>query len=640
MNTSANYAHPLGTTLAAALIISIVGFLIVASRVSSSSVPIQERIFENKIPTHIPIKIKIKKEKEESFKDLKNEKWLREFELEVTNTGDKPIYFLYITMGTDVKPDGGPEIVFPLTYGRAELGDIVTKAASNDLPIKPGETYVLEVGEASAWERGVREKRWPESTKFRAELQVLSFGDGTGYFGTELYPPTRPKTAVKNDKFPPRNARGRPRKKSVSKLSAHSKRTSILTRPTFMSANFLSSESVINAAPSAVHPLVICQFPGCIPVVPWTGYVCYDNNPAKNACRIQNRPTAQMDGVCKQLEFKSIVCTAGAVDYFCQVINVYDCGFGPLPAPSPSPTPSPEPCLYCTDSNAVGPADCSNPSEPKCDPSKYQYEQNGCCYKHTCESAGVPIPPPPLPCPPGYFRSSDELQPFPSCNYLPCVPSLAVACSTEQALDCVLSLGQWIEETCYCDHSVGPHTPILVDTDGNGFDLTNAANGVRFTWRKYTMPQQTAWTAVSSDDAFLVLDRNGNGTIDDGRELFGNFTPQPIPPLGQERNGFLALAEYDKRTNGGNEDGLITPNDAIFTFLRLWQDRNHNGISESGELQTMRSVGLDTIDLDYKLSKHTDKYGNEFRYRAKIKDSNEAKVARWAWDIFLQSSGL
>jgi hypothetical protein len=160
------------------------------SRLSSSSAALQERIFENKIPAHIPIKIKIKKEKEQSFKDLKNEKWLREFELEVTNTGDKPIYYLEIVMDTGVKFDGsGPEIVFPLRYGRAELGDIVTKATSDDVPIKPGDTIILTTRQATAWEIGIRENRWPEATKFKAEIQMLSFGDGTGYWGTELYPP-------------------------------------------------------------------------------------------------------------------------------------------------------------------------------------------------------------------------------------------------------------------------------------------------------------------------------------------------------------------------------------------------------------------------------------------------------------------
>lgn len=113
MSTSANNPNALTKTLATAMVLSVVGVLLMSSRLISGSAASQERIFENQIPAHIPIKIKIKKEKEASFKDLKNEKWLSEFELEVTNTGDKPIYFLYINLGTNVKLDGsGPEIMY------------------------------------------------------------------------------------------------------------------------------------------------------------------------------------------------------------------------------------------------------------------------------------------------------------------------------------------------------------------------------------------------------------------------------------------------------------------------------------------------------------------------------------------------
>jgi hypothetical protein len=170
------------------------------------------------------------------------------------------------------------------------------------------------------------------------------------------------------------------------------------------------------------------------------------------------------------------------------------------------------------------------------------------------------------------------------------------------------------------------YSPILIDVDGDGLNLTDAKGGVAFDLDGDGVKDHLAWTMAGSDDGFLALDRNGDGTIDDGRELFGNFTPQQPSPT---PNGFIALADLDT-----NRDGVVDARDLDFGKLLLWQDSNHDGISQPSEIHHLAEVGIETLHLNYKSSKWIDANGNAFRYRAKVDSARGSDVARWAWDVF------
>jgi len=173
-------------------------------------------------------------------------------------------------------------------------------------------------------------------------------------------------------------------------------------------------------------------------------------------------------------------------------------------------------------------------------------------------------------------------------------------------------------------------SPIIVSLSDLAPQMTGVSGGVIFDISGTGHPIQISWTAAESAAGFLVLDRNGDGLINNGTELFGNFTQQPPS---QHPNGFLALAEFDKPENGGNADGVIDRRDAVFSNLRIWIDANHNGVSEPNELQTMDQAGITAIDLTYLSDYRKDQYGNLFRYRGRI--YHQDGKPRWAYDVFL-----
>jgi hypothetical protein len=178
-------------------------------------------------------------------------------------------------------------------------------------------------------------------------------------------------------------------------------------------------------------------------------------------------------------------------------------------------------------------------------------------------------------------------------------------------------------------------SPLVVDTTGGDFKMTSAEDGVVFDILGNGKPMQISWTAPDSGVAFLALDRNGNGVIDNGKELFGSATSQPVSPA---LNGFAALAEFDKPENGGNGDGIIDQRDAVYSQLLLWIDQNHDGVSQPNELHHLNDLGLSSISLTFRKSRRTDKFGNSFIYFSKTnieQDRGDAQVHRVMYDVFL-----
>jgi hypothetical protein len=169
------------TVLAGVLLVAFLG-LCAVGMVSSTAQSTQqeERELEDKIPKHLPIKVKVK--------NLNSERWTRDIEIEVTNTGDKPIYYLGLTVILpDVLTENNHKLGFPLQYGRGHLIDYNAPLQPDDVPIKPSDSYTFKIPKHlhQEWERFVTRRALPKDKPKKVQLifKSLNFGDGTG-FGT------------------------------------------------------------------------------------------------------------------------------------------------------------------------------------------------------------------------------------------------------------------------------------------------------------------------------------------------------------------------------------------------------------------------------------------------------------------------
>ena len=136
--------------------------------------------------------------------------------------------------------------------------------------------------------------------------------------------------------------------------------------------------------------------------------------------------------------------------------------------------------------------------------------------------------------------------------------------------------------------------PLVLDLDGDGaINTVNLGLGVNFDLDGDHFAEKTSW--VSSQDGFLVLDINGNGSIDNGGELFGTDTLIEKTQT-KASDGFVALAQHDD-----NDDKVINDQDAIFDRLKIWQDKNGDGISQHTELSGLSGHGIYEISTSAKL---------------------------------------
>jgi hypothetical protein len=150
-----------------------------------------ERVIDNLVPKHVPIKIKIKEDKEQAVKDMNNDRWTSDLELEVTNTSEKPIYLLdlWIEM-PEIISENGHRVGFTLRYGRAAFVDFDARPMPDDKPIEPKETYVFKIEETNqqSWAAYKAKEHKPDPKRIEITFTQLSFGDGSGFNGSDAKP--------------------------------------------------------------------------------------------------------------------------------------------------------------------------------------------------------------------------------------------------------------------------------------------------------------------------------------------------------------------------------------------------------------------------------------------------------------------
>jgi len=148
-----------------------------------------------------------------------------------------------------------------------------------------------------------------------------------------------------------------------------------------------------------------------------------------------------------------------------------------------------------------------------------------------------------------------------------------------------------IEKLQFSDQTVNAKsytTPLVLDLDGDGIQTLNIDQGVQFDINADGSMESVGW--VSSGDGLLTFDRNADGTVNDGSELFGSAFQLADGSLAND--GFEALASLDS-----NADGTLDASDSAWGSLQVWKDANSDGVSGEGEMFSLNDLGITSLSL-------------------------------------------
>jgi hypothetical protein len=171
-------------------------------------------------------------------------------------------------------------------------------------------------------------------------------------------------------------------------------------------------------------------------------------------------------------------------------------------------------------------------------------------------------------------------------------------------------------------------SPLVINLSSSSkLDLIDVWDGekeVRFDLVADGAPVRTGW--IGKNAAFLALDINKNGIIDNGLELFGEYTDGAKAKDDGKKwdNGFLALAQHDL-----NKDGVIDSKDEIFANLVLWSDKNADGVTQASELRSLKRAKIKSISLAYTQNLVNGEFekveGNEVRLNSSVTMADGSK---------------